>query len=177
MGEGIINSNCDSLRIYLDDEFIAELLPRRDLFPGLPHPPFMLGSQARGLWGKGWRRLRIEGCIQGEKVIERQLSESGVDACFVVQADDSELVGNGYDATRVAFQVTDEFGNYRNFAVGAIAFEISGPGEIIGDNPFALIGGSGAIWVRASIGAGTIHLVARHPYLGAQEIRIEVREE
>ena len=30
-----------------------------------------------------------------------------------------------------------------------IKFELEGPAEIIGDNPFSLIGGTGAIWIRA----------------------------
>ncbi|MFZ0806504.1 MAG: hypothetical protein WAN03_09995 [Candidatus Sulfotelmatobacter sp.] len=31
----------------------------------------------------------------------------------------------------------------------AIVLELDGEGELIGDNPFALTGGVGAVWVRA----------------------------
>ena len=35
-------------------------------------------------------------------------------------------------------KVTDEFGAVRPFANGPISLTIDGPGEIIGENPFAL---------------------------------------
>ena len=75
------------------------------------------------------------------------MSGKGVDKQFVVKADDTELIADGIDMTRVVFQVTDEFGNDRPFAVGAIQFTIEN-GEIIGDNPFALVGGCGAVWIK-----------------------------
>ena len=37
----------------------------------------------------------------------------------------------------------------RTYANDPIAFTLEGPGNLIGDNPFALIGGTGAVWVRA----------------------------
>jgi beta-galactosidase len=86
-------------------------------------------------------------------------------------------VGDGSDATRVWFRVVDENGNHRHLAYGAIRFEISGPGEIIGDNPFALIGGCGAIWVRTKVGKGRIQLSATHPWLGTKTRTIEVISE
>ena len=53
------------------------------------------------------------------------------------------------DATRVVLAVTDAFGNFRPFATGAIQLSIVGPGEIVGENPFSLSGGAGAVWVKA----------------------------
>ncbi|MEQ1646454.1 MAG: glycoside hydrolase family 2 protein, partial [Pyrinomonadaceae bacterium] len=73
---------------------------------------------------------------------------------------------------RVVFRVTDEYGNDRPFAVGAIQFTIEN-GEIIGDNPFALIGGCGAIWIRSTEKAGTIRLTAKHARLGTKAITIK----
>jgi beta-galactosidase len=75
----------------------------------------------------------------------------------------------------VVFLVTDEFGNIRPLATGAIALSLTGPGEIVGENPFALAGGTGAVWIKAAESAGTVRLTARHPYLGARVIEIEVR--
>ena len=51
--------------------------------------------------------------------------------------------------TRVVLKVADEFGNVRPFAHSAIQFTIEN-GEIIGDNPFALGGGVGAIWIKST---------------------------
>jgi beta-galactosidase len=70
--------------------------------------------------------------------------------------------------------VNDEYGNVRPFASDAIPFEIEGPGVIIGDNPFALVGGTGAIWVRTKEAGGTIRLKGKHPRLGSQTVEFKV---
>jgi hypothetical protein len=78
------------------------------------------------------------------------------------------------DSTRVVLRVTDEFGAIRPFVNDAIKLDLEGPAEIIGDNPFALIGGTGAIWIRAKEQPGTVRLTATHPQLGTQQLRIEI---
>jgi beta-galactosidase len=75
----------------------------------------------------------------------------------------------------VVLAVTDEYGNVRPFATGAIQLSLTGPGEIVGENPFSLSGGAGAVWVKAEEAAGTIRLEARHQYLGKQTVEIRVR--
>jgi beta-galactosidase len=92
-----------------------------------------------------------------------------------VEPDDGELAGDGVDATRVVLRVTNEHGGARPFSTGAIALRLEGPGEIIGENPFSLAGGVGAVWVRSREAAGTIRLHARHPYLGEKMIEIRVK--
>jgi beta-galactosidase len=75
----------------------------------------------------------------------------------------------------VVLAVTDQFGNLRPFASGAIQLALTGPGEIVGENPFALSGGAGAVWVKAKETPGTIRLEAQHQYLGKQTVEIRVR--
>ena len=58
----------------------------------------------------------------------------------------------------------------RPFANDAITFELEGPAEIIGDNPFALVVGTGAIWIRTKEQPGTVRLTATHPVLGKQMV-------
>ena len=170
----MVCSNCDHLKIYLAGRLVAEADPDRENFGNLPHPPFVKNIR-EGLRG-GWGELRIDGYIGGKKVISKTMSGQGVDRQFHVEPDDVELIGDGIDATRVVFRVTDEFGAVRPFATGAISLSIAGPGEIIGENPFALFGGAGAIWVRSRESSGVIRLTARHPTLGAKTIRIQVAQ-
>jgi beta-galactosidase len=122
-----------------------------------------------------WGDLKIEGYLKGGLAKTITLSGSGVDADLKVEPDDVELNGDGRDATRVVIRVTDEFGNIRPFATGAVALSIDGPAEIVGENPFALAGGGGAVWIRAKEGAGKVRLEARHPYLKSKTIQIEVK--
>ena len=47
--------------------------------------------------------------------------------------------------------------------------------ENIGENPFSLAGGVGAVWIRSREAAGTIRLHARHPSLGEKTVEIRVK--
>jgi beta-galactosidase len=169
--KALVCSNCDHLKFYLGDKLVAEADPDKAQFPHLRYAPFTaeLGKVVRG-----WGDLRIEGYIQGKQVIAKTLSGKGIDQKFQLLPDDTNLVADGADTTRVVLRVTDEFGAIRPFANDAIKLELEGPAEIIGDNPFALIGGTGAIWVRAKEQAGTVRLTAVHPVLGTQRVQIEL---
>ncbi|MBE7157743.1 MAG: glycoside hydrolase family 2 protein, partial [Rhodospirillales bacterium] len=166
----MISSNCDHLKLFVDDgkgfRLVGEGDPDRKQFPSLPHPPFDI-PLGEGL--RDWGDLRIDGFIGGKQVISKQYSGKGVDAKFVILPDDTELHADGADTTRVVLRVTDEFDRIRPFAADGIRFELEGPADLIGDNPFGLIGGTGAIWIRAREQPGTVTLRAIHPILGPQQ--------
>jgi beta-galactosidase len=169
--KAMVCSNCDHVKFYIADKLVAEADPDRAQFPHLKYAPFTadLGHVARN-----WGDLRIEGYLQDKQVISKTLSGKGVDEKFELRPDDTSLVADGADTTRVVLRVTDGFGAIRPFANDAIKLELEGPAEIIGDNPFALVGGTGAIWLRAKEQAGTVKLTATHPVLGAQRVQIEL---
>ena len=169
----MICSNCDHVKIYMADRVVAELDPDRKEFPHLKYPPFVanIRSKFNGPWGD----LRMDGYIAGKKVISKTLSGTGADQQFHLEADDRELIGDGIDATRVVMRVTDEYGGARPFATGAITLSLTGPGEIIGDNPFALFGGVGAVWIKTTQAAGIVRLTAKHPTLGSKSVEIRVK--
>ena len=169
--KAMVCSNCEHLKFYIDDQLVADVDPDRKQFAHLKYAPFIV--ELGELFHK-WGDLRIEGYIQGKKVIEKRMSGRGVDTKFLLLPDDRELVADGADSTRVVLRVTDEFDEVRPFANDAIKFELNGPAQIIGDNPFSLIGGTGAIWIRAQEKPGTVSLKATHPILGSQQIEIEV---
>ncbi|MCW5979137.1 MAG: glycoside hydrolase family 2 protein [Bryobacteraceae bacterium] len=174
-GPGVVPilSNCDRLKVYFAGALKQELEPDRKTFRHLKYPPFFmdLGNLPLDPWGD----LKIEGYLKGKLAKTLTLSGSGKDADLKVVADDAELDGDGRDATRVVLMTTDEYGNIRPFATGAVTLSLTGPGEIVGENPFALAGGCGAIWIRAKEEAGTVKLTAAHPYLGRRSIEIRVR--
>ncbi|MGO9270245.1 MAG: glycoside hydrolase family 2 protein [Terriglobia bacterium] len=169
-----ICSNCDHLRIYLKGELLTEADPDRQTYAHLRHPPFvvdLLPSHSLESWGD----LRIDGYINGEKVDSKTLPGNDTDHELRVEPDDQELVGDGIDATRVVLRVTNAEGGWRPFSSAAVALKIEGPGEIVGENPFSLSGGVGAVWVKAKEASGTIRLHARHPYLPARTVEIQVK--
>jgi len=169
--KALVSSNCDHLKFYIAGKLAAEADPDRAQFAHLKYAPFTADlSRAVGMWGD----LRIDGYIQGKQVISRTFSGLGIDQKFTLLPDDTKLMADGADTTRVVLRVTDEFDAIRPFANDSIRFELTGPAELIGDNPFALIGGTGAIWIRASEQPGKVHLTAHHPVLGAQHIEFEI---
>ncbi|MFZ0864758.1 MAG: hypothetical protein WCA27_06160 [Candidatus Sulfotelmatobacter sp.] len=169
--KAVVCSNCDHLKFYIDDKLIADVDPDRTQFAHLRYAPFVL--EMGELFHK-WGDLRIEGYIQGKQVISKRLSGTGVDAKFLLIPDDAELIADGADSTRIVLRVTDEFGAVRPFANDSIRFELEGPAQIVGDNPFSLIGGTGAVWIRAQEKPGKLRLKAVHPRLGAQHAEIEI---
>jgi beta-galactosidase len=169
--KAVVCSNCDHLKFYIGEKLVAEADPNRAEFAHLRYAPFV-ADLAKAVFQ--WGDLKIEGYLKGELAITKKMSGRGVDQKFALQPDDTQLAADGADATRVVLRVTDEFGTIRPFANDAIKLELEGPAEIIGDNPFSLIGGTGAVWIRAKEQPGKVTLTATHPQLGKQQVRLEV---
>jgi beta-galactosidase len=172
----MICSNCDHLKLYVKKngewQQFADVDPDRAQFAHLKYPPFSV-DLTKSL--RGWGDLRIDGYLGGKQVVSKSYSGRGVDQKFFLFADDSELNGDGADATRVVLRVTDEFGATRPYANDSISLELEGPADIIGENPFSLIGGTGVVWIRAKEEPGEVRLTAKHPRLGSQTAKILVR--
>jgi beta-galactosidase len=167
----VVCSNCEHLKFYIADKPVAEADPNKTDFPYLRYPPFAVDLKHLVY---RWGDLRIEGYLNGKLAITKTLSGRGIDQKFVLAPDDTMLYADGADTTRVVLRVTDEYGAIRPFANDSIKLELEGPAEIIGDNPFALIGGTGAIWIRAEEQPGTARLTATHPLLGVQQVSFEI---
>jgi len=171
----MVCSNCDHLKFFVDDgkgyRLVNEGDPDRKQFSHLRYAPFSvpLGEQLRD-----WGDLRIDGYIGDKLVISKKYSGKGIDQQFALLPDDTELIADGADTTRVVLRVNDEYGQVRPFANDPIIFDLDGPAEIVGDNPFALIGGTGAIWIRAKEQSGTVTLRGKHPVLGTQEVSFKL---
>jgi len=179
-------SNCDHLQIFGRADciesnpwvMIAELDPDRTQFSHLKYPPFVLDMRKIDLkkLGMGWGDLRVDGFINEKKVISKSLSGKGVDTKFALVADDRTLLADGADATRVVLRVTDEFDAIRTYANDSVSFALEGPATLIGDNPFALVGGTGAVWIRAGEKPASVRLTAKHPHLGSQTVEFTLTE-
>jgi len=178
--KAVVCSNCDHLKIFLREsgreespwKLVAELDPEHTEFNHLLYAPFVWSYNQTDFRQLGfrWGDLRIDGFIKGQQVVSKSFSGRGVDRKFSLRPDDTELFANGADSTRVVLRVTDEFDAIRTYANDSIVLTLEGPAEIVGENPFALIGGTGAIWIRANERPGTVRLTAKHPRLGSQTV-------
>jgi beta-galactosidase len=167
----MVCSNCDKLKFYIGKTLVSTEYPCREDFKNLPYPPFVCRKLIKK-WGVRYEDLTIEGYIKGKKVISKRMSSAGLDAKFHLTPDSRKLYADGTDMTFLRFFVTDEFNNIRPYAQGAVQLEITGPGEIIGENPFALVGGKGAVLVRSKQSSGKINITASHDQLGIKQTRI-----
>jgi len=182
--KAVFCTNCDHLKVYMrsqleeksDWELVAEVDPDREEFAHLKYPPHILDMSKLhdDKIRFGWGDLRVDGYLGDKMVISKSMSGIGVDRKIVVAADDRELVADGADTTRVVVRVSDEFGAPRPFANDPISFTLEGPARLIGDNPFSLVGGVCAVWVRAELTPGTVRLTAKHPRLGSQTVTINL---
>ncbi|WP_273846797.1 glycoside hydrolase family 2 protein [Rubrobacter calidifluminis] len=162
----LIWSNCDRLELFVGEEHYASVEPDSDSFPHLRYPPFRVDLRVDGASKPD---LRIDGYLQGRRVISRRFSSDASRDRFLLTVDDAEIRADGSDATRAAFRVVDAYGAPRPFAGGEVFLSLKGPGDLVGQSPFPLgdNGGVGAVWIRSQQGKpGAIHIRAEHSDLG-----------
>lgn len=170
-----IFSNCDHLEVFINGKKHSTLYPDKINYPNIKYPPFFADLE---LDGSGNPELRIDGYVGGKLLVSQSYSSDKSKDKFILMPDDKELMGDGIDATRLVFMVTDKFGNPRLYAGGKVDFKISGPGEIVGDNPFNLTesGGAAAVWVKTAMnGRGKVSITANHSGLGSKTVEINVK--
>jgi len=157
----------------IDGKPHATLHPDKARYPHLRHAPFFVDLD---LDGTSHPELRIDGYIQGKRAVSRSFSSDPLKDQFYFAADDPELIADGSDATRLVFKVVDQFGADRALGTGEVRFEITGPGELVGDNPFDLApaGGAAAVWIKTRPGeGGTITVKATHSALGSKSLTLK----
>lgn len=169
----IVLSNCDEIEVFVGDKSRGRFKPAREQYPNLERPPFIVEKLGH-TWGGQWQPLRVVGYIGGKAVAEKRISNDGIPRKLIMAADHASLVADGADMTRISLRITDEFDNILPFAMEPVQIDIDGPGEIVGDNPFPMPGGRGAVFVRARRKAGTITVTATAPRLKPQKVRIKV---
>ncbi len=163
-------SNCDEIELFIRDDSWGCFQPDREHYPNLPHPPFVVPIP-------GWHLgdLRVVGYKDGKAVVEQSVEMGVVPRQLTLKADDDVINADGSDMTRLVFKIVDKYGNRLPFAVSVVNFEIDGPGELIGDNPFPLVGGQAALYIKASKQPGVITVRASTPRLAPAEVRITTK--
>lgn len=173
----IVFSNCDEIEVYMGDESLGRLQPDRAGFPHLAHPPFRVGD------GQMWftHRLRVPnarivGYRNGQAVAEEHLTTNKLPAALTLHPDDAELYADGADMTRVVFKLVDVFGHRLPHAHAVVTFSVEGDAELIGTNPFPLVGGQAAVYLKARHTAGVVTLRATAaPYGLTAAAQVEIK--
>lgn len=172
-----IFSNCDEIDIYIGETHIGTFQPDAQRYPNLPHPPFTItGMTGEMLWGREWQDLRVVGKRNHEEVAEQIIEADGLPEHLVLETAHDTLKADGADMTWLFFRITDAHGNVLPYAISVVSFEIiAGTAELIGDNPFPLVGGQAALFVKATHAPSTVTIRATAPRLPAAEVTITIR--
>lgn len=173
--QAAVFSNCDRLELFVNGAHHATAHPHTVNYPHLKHAPFLVDLD---IVGDSKPELRIDGYLGDKRVASRSFASDPAQDQLHLQADDAELVGDGTDATRLVFGRVDKYGAARPFLGGRVSLQLSGPGVIVGNNPFELAdsGGMGAVWIKANPqSSGRIQITATHPVLGAKSVEIKVQ--
>lgn len=171
----VVFSNCDEIDVYMGDTLQGKFTPDREQFPNLPHAPYVIEG-IKMPWGShDYADFRLVGYLNGQAVAEQQFDHLSLPACLDLQVDDHELNADGADMTRLVFKITDKYGNRLPFTNQVISFTIDGPAQLIGDHPYALMGGQGALYIKAGHDAGTVTVRASTPRLEAATVTITLK--
>ena len=167
-------SNCDEIEACIGERALGRFQPDTALYPYLPHPPFTIPMEMT--WGKAFEDLTIVGYYKGESVAKQIFPIGALPAKLELWLDDTELIADGADMTRLAFRIVDSRGNRLPYTNQVITVELAGPAELIGENPFALMGGQGALYVKATHTAGKVTITASTARLEKQIVQLTIKK-
>lgn len=169
----VVFTNCDEVEVYIGDMRIGRYQPNREALPGLAHPPIYLTNLPVRL-AHPYGDLRLVGYINGQIVAEKRRAADPQPHKLQLKVDTTTLYADDMDMTRLIFQITDVYGNPLPYATKVVRFEIEGPAKLIGENPFPLVGGQAALYIKAQRDAGLVTVRAFAERLPTAEITLSI---
>jgi beta-galactosidase len=171
--DAMFGTNCDRLKIYAGGTLLATAYPDTRRFGHLAHPPVFADLAV----GAPLPDLRVDGYVGSRLAATLLMSaDTGKDRLRLA-AGDTSIAADGSDATSVVFRATDAHGNHRPHVTGDVTVTVTGPGRLVGSNPFPFgaLGGVGGLFVRSIAGkTGRVTVTARHATLGSGSVAVTV---
>lgn len=176
-------SNCDEVRLttFKDGKtFVHKKDPNRK---GMPSPPIVFKDVYGFMDMKDKIRdkkieevfLKAEGFIDGKLVATDTVKPALRPSKIKLWLDDEgvKLHANGSDFVTVVAAITDDEGNIKRLNNSILKFEVSGEGEILGNEPFIanpreVVWGTAPILVKTTTKAGEITVKASMNRRGSQ---------
>ncbi|MCU0496526.1 MAG: glycoside hydrolase family 2 protein [Anaerolineae bacterium] len=175
--EGVIEpiyvfSNCDRIEVFIGGvQQLAQYTRDVQQFPNLPYAPFKLMNLGV-LLAHPYGELRIVGYLNDQAVAECCITQDAFPQRLTLQADDAVIQADGIDMTRIVFKITDDYGTPLPYTHTVVTFEVEGEADLIGENPFALVGGQAAVYLKARFTPGPVRVRAKTPYHALAEVLI-----
>ena len=170
----IVFSNCDQVKLFVNDKLKKTATPSVDKYPGLPHPPFVFEDCQWWEWGASTiESLKAVGYLNEKEVCEHTIYPFTAPEKLVLAVDHKAIKADGADLTRLKVRLVDKNGQTLILAHHPVFFEVDGPGEIIGENPFSLEAGRGAVYIKSKREPGLIKIKAHTDKYSSEEIHIK----
>jgi beta-galactosidase len=172
--DSAIATNCDRLELFVDGRHLGTAQPDTDSYPNLACPPAFADLSVPGT---GLPELRIDGYVGTTLAATVTMASDPARDRLGLTVDDTSIVADGSDTTRVTFRALDAYGHQRPYVTGDVTLALTGPGVLVGDNPFAFgtYGGVGGAFVRSTVGGtGRVTVTATHPVLGSARGSVRV---
>jgi beta-galactosidase len=173
-----IFSNCDEIEVLIGDINVGKFKPDKSMYPNLKHPPIIVyGLNEYSAWGqRQFFDLHLIGYIDGRAVADQWISSNKLPKKIEIKTSTNQLFADGSDIARIAFYITDEFGNPLPYARNIITLKLEGEADLIGENPFPMIGGQAAVYVRARSKVSLITILAQTSGLPEAKVSLEIIE-
>jgi beta-galactosidase len=169
-----ILTNCEEVDVFLGKEHHGRFRPSADEFPNLPHPPVTVKGLGLDMSSR-FATLRLVGYIGGKQVAEQLIEADGIPRKLEFYPEDMQLKADGMDMTRLVFKLVDNYGNRLPFSIQTVEFVLlEGDAQLIGENPFALVGGQAALFLRAGQKKGKVRIMAKTRRVDPVEIVVEL---
>lgn len=153
----IVFSNCEEIVVTIGGVLQGKYTPDHVRYPNLPHPPFTIENLDVRL-AHPYGDIQFIGLIGGEKVADCAIASEKLPRKLALTLDDNTLYADGADMTRLVIRITDDYGNTLPYALSAVHLNIEGEAELIGANPFVLVGGQGAVYIKAKEQKGQVRI-------------------
>jgi beta-galactosidase len=167
-----IFSNCDEIKMSLDGMPEESLLPDRETYKNLAHPPFILREMPQYFWGKPWSDVTFTGIVSGKAVIERRMSARPVPHTLIARIS-HEIIGIN-DVARVSVVAADQCGNALKFLHETLHISVKGAANPVGPSSVVFQGGVYSFYIRA-VKKGTVNITLSADRFDSVTLCAEVR--
>ncbi|WP_300369258.1 glycoside hydrolase family 2 TIM barrel-domain containing protein [Brachyspira sp.] len=177
----MIATNCDYVEVYYRDELMAKEYPASGKYQGLIYAPVIIKMEVNipGVSDMGWGDMKIIGYIDGKAVAEKKYLNNPSFKDLEIKADDYEInsikEGSSWDSTRITVKAVDAIGNRLPYINEAIIIEVSGEGELMGNDNPVLEGGYYSFWVKSNNKNGSIKVTVKNKRVENKTIEIKVK--
>jgi len=139
-----VASNCTQVELFANGVSQGRINP--NAYTALPHPFFQFNNVTTASGN-----LRADCWIGSSLAATTTQFTPGAATKLVLTPDDTALVADGADMTRVVVKALDSNNQVVPYNAAKVSFTVTGPGAMVGESPLTLEAGRGAVYLKAAL--------------------------